>query len=276
MIFALSEIAKPNPTGRENITTMQKSDMKTTNTMTTLTFDIGLFGLNYQLRVSVCEYLQRSEAWCALSGLTSRVANSEDKPVISLLLTRYAGPKTYACSPSFNDEVKALAGYFSEWLIKAANVKMSDIKGPFLALCIPKNQIDTVFTQLSRLVSGTQSIELTPTLNVITNPLLLQIKRSASITYSDRPVFGTNVTMSENLPDNAFCEVPTGTILGWTDHNKLDHFKGKQTQEISDQFLSAKTSAIEVLKPIQLLWVHTDASDIKEQGVLLFSDINKP
>lgn len=185
-------------------------------------------------------------------------------------------PLCFASSAA--DNVLSLAAYFSDTVfINAVGSNLVTFKNTqVLNVAIPNMadlQTNAMLKQgLQELLTSPEPFTLRPPKQVIDSPCGLELRRSANVTFSDKPVFGVNVTLNAAMFDKPFCRIEPGNCLGWVDHNKLDHLRltcAGATAKITDCF-NADDNCVTVTQPLNLYIMATTATGVKRDGLLYF------
>lgn len=111
-----------------------------------------------------------------------------------------------------------------------------------------------------------------PLPSLLTTPYRLEVRSGASLAFADKPVFGMNVTLRQDLPSLCAQHCLPGEPLGWVDHNQLDHFRlGRHDQpcQVND-FFDASSQRLIVRQPIRVMMAAAAPREAKEDFVLLF------
>lgn len=105
----------------------------------------------------------------------------------------------------------------------------------------------------------------------------LELRRNAVVAFSDKPVFGINVTMDQAIDRRNFAITEAGSILGWVDHNQLDHFKlgGSGRREKTTAYFSATDHAIRNIKPMRIFMSTTIAEMAKQDCLFYFVEVDE-
>ena len=105
----------------------------------------------------------------------------------------------------------------------------------------------------------------------------LELRRNAVVAFSDKPVFGINVTIDHAIDQHNFTVIEPGTVLGWVDHNQIDHFKigGNRRREKVDNFFCATDYALRNIKPMRIFMTTTQAEMAKRDCLFYFVEENE-
>lgn len=114
--------------------------------------------------------------------------------------------------------------------------------------------------------------EHTP-VRIISQPRRLELRRSAALTYSDKPVFGVNCTLRSDIEVCSLVTLQAGDMLGWVDHNRLDHFRiiGRSCREKVSRFFSANNNCLTVNQPTRLFLPSKNPELAKSDCLFYFS-----
>lgn len=149
---------------------------------------------------------------------------------------------------------------------------------PSIELLLPRHASDKSLQDVCQVLS---QLEVTADANNDTSDSWLRsvyrldALKAAGITFSDRPVFGMNITLA--LPDTskAFVTLHPGESLGWLDHNGLDHLrlKGASAQESLSDFFDASDNRLLVRVPLTCFLIADSVDCLREQGIMHFSPV---
>lgn len=203
--------------------------------------------------------------------------------IVDIHNTSGSGP-AFSVSTRLSPAHSALASHFTRWFIHTDLELGSVMEVPF---CCPIVTIESggAMDDLSLLnaynglvsylnaedvFSGRQDME------ILQHPKRLEIHSEASLAYAERPVFGANVTIRQDIEQRNFGITRPGDTLGWVDHAKLEHFRlaGQQRGEQLSDYFSAETSELTVTRPLKFFMVTTRADIAKSDCLLYFVDIN--
>ena len=113
-------------------------------------------------------------------------------------------------------------------------------------------------------------------IELLEQPKRLEIHRHATLAYAERPVFGANVTIRQDIEQRNFGITRPGEVLGWLDHARLEHFRlsGQQPQEFLSDYFCADNNELTVTRPLKFFMVTTRCDIAKSDCLLYFVDIH--
>lgn len=111
----------------------------------------------------------------------------------------------------------------------------------------------------------------------------VSIRKAAEIAISDKPVFGAHVTLfPASLRETNFV-APPSCLLGWLDHNRLDHLVIKPTvllpgenvdvSALRTQYFFADDGTLRTTQPLKIRLLASTPQDIHHHGWMLFSPL---
>lgn len=149
---------------------------------------------------------------------------------------------------------------------------------PSIELLLPRNATSDVIHEVCQTVSQLEANTHSQTGRAdswLRCVYRLDALKAASVTFSERPVFGVNITL--DLPDmnKAFVTLHPGESLGWLDHNGLDHLrlKGASVQESINDYFDASDNRLRVRVPLTCFLIANSVDCLREQGVLHFCPV---
>lgn len=95
----------------------------------------------------------------------------------------------------------------------------------------------------------------------------LIIDKETGVQVGDRPVFGSQITIKENLSDMVGQILNPGLVIGWVDYVETKKFGclTNQNEYIdASNYLCVDKNQIVVSQPIKLLEVHKDIKSSKQ------------
>lgn len=103
----------------------------------------------------------------------------------------------------------------------------------------------------------------------------LDALKAASVTFSDRPVFGVNITLNLPTAKDAFVTLHPGESIGWLDHNGLDHLrlKGASTHQSLFDYFDASDNRLRVRVPLICFLIANSVDCLRGQGILHFCPV---
>ncbi len=185
-------------------------------------------------------------------------------------------PMCFASSAA--DNVLSLAAYFSDTVfINAVGSNLVTFNNSqVLNVAVPHSenlQTNEMLQQgLNELLTNPEPFALRPPKQIIDSPCGLELRRSANVTFADKPVFGVNVTLNPEIFNKPHHRIEPGSCLGWVDHNKLDHLRlthASKTVKIADYF-NADDNCVTATQPLDLYLMATTAAGVKRDGLLYF------
>lgn len=188
------------------------------------------------------------------------------------------GVTTFAMANSNDPAHLILTSYFCDLLVSSPTetgaITNIPLSCPVVSLHAPADYAPALQTALLRSLAGfwcAEQLTLQQDVQVIANPRRLELRRSAAITYSDRPVFGVNCTLRSDIEQCSFVTQQPGDVLGWVDHSKLEHFRvaGRSNREKARDFFSADDNCLTVTQPLTL-FMTTKNSDLAKSDCLFY------
>jgi hypothetical protein len=178
----------------------------------------------------------------------------------------------------------ALGSYFSHYLLHS-NIPLGSImEVPF---CCPVVTVeaggDTKNASVHCLYKGLKSLLSSPSpwrvqqkIEIIQEPKRLEIHSSTSVICADKPVFGMNITLHQDIERWNFTVIKPGDVIGWVDHYRLEHFRlcGQQRGETVASYFNADNNALTVTRPLRFFMITKDSAMAKADCLLYFIDIN--
>lgn len=109
----------------------------------------------------------------------------------------------------------------------------------------------------------------------------VSIRKAAEIAIAQKPVFGANVTLfPPSLNETNFVAAPN-RLLGWLDHNRLDHLVIKpttvkprdtvDTNTLKTRYFFADDGTLRTTQPLRVHLLGSSADEIHRHGWMLFS-----
>ncbi|MDC8830723.1 hypothetical protein [Alteromonas gilva] len=198
--------------------------------------------------------------------------------IVDIHNTSGSGP-AFSVATRQSRQHQALASHFTRWFIHTDIELGSIMEVPF---CCPIITIEAggamdeqstanAFDGLHSFLSAEDVYQPRQDMDLLCQPKRLEICPGTSLAYAERPVFGANVTMHQDIERHNFGVTRPGDILGWLDHHKLAHFRltGQQPNEFIDDYFRLQGNALTVARPLKLFMV-TTRPDIAESDCLLY------
>ncbi|OFI35348.1 hypothetical protein BFC17_15035 [Alteromonas lipolytica] len=198
--------------------------------------------------------------------------------------TSGSGP-AFSVASRLSAQHSALASHFTRWFIHTDIQLGSLMEVPF---CCPvvtiesggaQDELATInaynglrsFLSVQDIFTPRQDVEL------LEHPKRLEIHGQASLAYAERPVFGANVTIRQDIEQRNFGITRPGDVLGWVDHCRLEHFRlsGQRKNEYLGDYFCADNSELTVTRPLKFFMVTTRSDIAKSDCLLYFVDINE-
>ena len=184
----------------------------------------------------------------------------------------------FAISVCENHAHKVLASYFTDLLIfspiSIGALTDLNIGCPIISVHAPSDyagiQQCNLYKNLMRFWQ-TDVLQLQQEVSVLSQPRRLELRRSAAPTFSDKPVFGVNCTLRQDIENCSFTVQHPGDVLGWVDHNKLAHFRvvGRTPREKVSDFFCADDNSLTVAQPMKL-FVLGKSTDLAKSNCLFY------
>ncbi|WP_414827771.1 hypothetical protein [Alteromonas sp. H39] len=101
----------------------------------------------------------------------------------------------------------------------------------------------------------------------------LDALKAASVVFSERPVFGVNISLNLPVVNNAFVTLHPGESLGWLDHNGVDHLrlKGVSAAGSLQDYFDASDNRLRVRMPLTCFLIAHSVECLHDQGIMHFS-----
>lgn len=187
--------------------------------------------------------------------------------------------ETFAISATESRDTCAVTSFFSGNLLwsplKTGAITDLSADYPLISVYAPAEYTGL---QRSQLYKGlmhfwhTGTIHPRQLVNVLKQPRRLELRRSAALTYSDKPVFGVNCTLRQDISGLSFTQVNPGDVLGWVDHHKLSHFRiaGRSPREAVSTWFCADDHCLTVTMPMMLIVVNRLTETAKSDCLFYF------
>lgn len=204
----------------------------------------------------------------------------EQKPecVVDLHNTSGSGP-IFSVSTRHQHQHIALGSFFSRWLIHT-DIQLGAMME--LPLTCPIITVEAggaqdteadfnAYVGLRRLLLSETPFELQQSVDVLHKPIRLEVRNDSSLTYSDKPVFGTNVTLSQDIERFNFGVTDENVRIGWSDFGGLEHFKlhGHKPNACVCDYFASDNGEIRTTKPLKI-FMATSRSDIAKSDCILY------
>lgn len=200
------------------------------------------------------------------------------KAIIDLHNTSGSGP-AFSVSSRSTPMHQALASHFTRWFIHTDIELGSVMEVPF---CCPVVTIEAggaqddiahinAYEGLKSFLSEEDVFQQRQHIEILQHPRRLEIHKNASLAFAERPVFGASITIRQDIEQRNFGTTQPGDVLGWVDHEKLEHFRlgGHKAGELVEHYFSANDNQLTVTKPLKFFMV-TTRSDIAKSDCLLY------
>lgn len=188
-----------------------------------------------------------------------------------------------AVSAEDSDRHRELASFFCQEMLyfPASSGAMINlpVSCPVISVYLPTDFTpvaqSTFYCQLLRMWQHYPENISGEVISIIPSPKRLELKRNADLAFADKPVFGVSCTLTNELQSFDRKILTPGDVLGWVDHNQLQHFRviGDQGIEPVETFFSANDNSLKVIRPFRLylLALHPDIA--KSDCLFYFSDV---
>lgn len=203
--------------------------------------------------------------------------------IVDVHNTSGSGP-VFSVATRLSAQHTALASHFTRWFIQTDIELGSLMEVPF---CCPVVTIESggAMDELATInaYNGLHSFLMAENvfvprqdIEILQQPKRLEIHREASLAFAERPVFGMNVTMRQDIEQRNFGITRPGDVLGWVDHARLEHFRltGQQKNEFLSDYFCADNNELTVTRPLKFFMVTTRSDIAKSDCLLYFIDIN--
>lgn len=203
--------------------------------------------------------------------------------IVDVHNTSGSGP-AFSVSTRLGTQYTALASHFTRWFIHTDIELGSLMEVPF---CCPIVTIESggamdelatlnAYNGLRSYLTAEDVFAPRQDIELLEQPKRLEIHRHATLAYAERPVFGANVTIRQDIEQRNFGITRPGEVLGWLDHARLEHFRlaGQQPQEYLSDYFCADNSELTVTRPLKFFMVTTRSDIAKSDCLLYFVDIN--
>lgn len=205
--------------------------------------------------------------------------------VVDLHNTSGSGP-TFSVSTRHQSKHISLSSFFSRWLIHT-DIQLGAIME--LPLTCPIITVEAggaqdkvadlnAYKGLRKLLLSDSPFELQQQVEVLHNPIRLEVNTQSSLTYSDRPVFGTNVTLSQDIERFNFGVTPKNECVGWADFGGLEHFKlsGQHPDACVCDYFNTDSGEVRTTKPLKIFMATSRADIAKSDCILYFVALDPP
>ncbi|MBU2977146.1 hypothetical protein [Alteromonas sp. C1M14] len=191
-----------------------------------------------------------------------------------------SGVPSFALSMNKTPAHVALGSYFCDTLIHSPIIigALTDLplEGPVVSVYTPQNAATKTNEKLTKGLLALwqdKSVQGQTEVQTISQPRRLELRRSAALTYSDKPVFGVNCTLRNDIESCSFVTLQPGDTLGWVDHNRLDHFRivGRSNREQVSTFFSANDNCLTVNQTTTLFLLSKNPELAKSDCLFYFS-----
>ncbi|NVK54871.1 MAG: succinylglutamate desuccinylase/aspartoacylase family protein [Alteromonadaceae bacterium] len=213
--------------------------------------------------------------------ITDYLVDLAPQAIIDIHNTSGSGP-SFSVATRLDDTHQALASHFTRWFIHTDIELGSIMEVPF---CCPIVTIEAggaldelsaanAYDGLQSYLTAEDVFVARQDMALLKQPKRLEIYNEVSLAYAERPVFGANVTIRQDIEQHNFGITRPGDVLGWLDHNKLDHFRlaGHQANQFIDDYFSVYNNELTVTRPLKMFMVTTRGDIAKSDCLLYFVD----
>ncbi|WP_051275371.1 succinylglutamate desuccinylase/aspartoacylase domain-containing protein [Aestuariibacter salexigens] len=212
-------------------------------------------------------------------AILSFVRAQKPQAVIDMHNTSGSGP-AFCVSVHKKPYHIALASHFAHWFIhtdiKLGALMEQDVGCPMITVecggCQDEEADFNAYRGLVSMLHCSDVFEPRSPVEVLCQPRRLEIRRDASINFAERPVFGSNITICQDVEKYNFGVTQPGQILGWVDHLRLSHFRLDEhceSESVGDYF-NADFGELTVKTPLKLFMVTTRADIAKSDCLMYF------
>lgn len=209
------------------------------------------------------------------------IVSVQPEAVVDLHNTSGSGP-AFSVSARQCPEHIALASHFSRWFIHTTIQLGSLMEVPLPCPVITVEAGGALDDDAARhAYSGLRSFlqhkdiyQQQQDVERLLEPKRLEIHRNTSLAYADRPVFGANITLRQDIEQHNFGVTPPGTVLGWVDHDKLEHFRIGGGNTPINRYFDAQSNELVVVRPMRFFMITTRVDIAKSDCLLYFVDIS--
>lgn len=204
--------------------------------------------------------------------------------IIDIHNTSGRGP-AFAVSTRFERCHIALCSYFSQWLIHTDIALGSIMEVPFTfpiltveaGGCEDEKSDETMYNGLKRLLSSPAPFQQQQSVDILYNPARLRLAPDASVAFADRPVFGSDVSLSTDIEALNFGKTNETSLLGWTDCHEMNHFnlQGGTENATIDEYFIIKNGEIRPRAGLKIFMATPRLDIARDDCLLYFIDLNK-
>ncbi|WP_100643005.1 hypothetical protein [Alteromonas facilis] len=193
--------------------------------------------------------------------------------------TSGSGP-IFCVATRYQHQQLALASFFSRWLIHTDIELGALMEVPFAFPVItveaggvhdPQSDFNA-YNGLCQLLKSESPFSLQQPIDILHRPIRCRVNNDISIAYSDRPVFGVNVTFNQELEKYNFGISDESVCLGWTDHGGLENFELEGTDIHVSRFFKVENGELRPLSAMKLFMATTCSDIAKSDCVFYFVD----
>ncbi|WP_100656959.1 succinylglutamate desuccinylase [Alteromonas flava] len=210
------------------------------------------------------------------------IVSKHPELVIDMHNTSGNGP-IFSVATRYQQEHLALGSFFSRWLVHTDIALGALMEVPFACPIITveaggahEPQADfNAYNGLTSLLLSAQPFTQQQSIDVLHQPIRFRLSADSTLAYSDRPVFGVNVTLEQSIENANFGVVDENTRLGWTDLDGLDHFELHGCDTPIEQYFSAESGELRPRQPMKLFMATTQADIAKNDCIFYFVDTER-
>ena len=204
----------------------------------------------------------------------------EHKPecVIDLHNTSGSGP-IFSVSTRHQCQHIGLGSFFSRWLVHAEIPLGAIMELPLTCPIITveaggaqdKDADFNAYIGLRRLLLSEEPFDMQQPVDVLHRPIRLEVNTESSLAYSDRPVFGVNITLCQDIERFNFGLTPIGERVGWADIDGLKHFNlnGQQLGVNVVDYFNIDSGELRTTQPLKI-FMATSCLDIAKSDCILY------
>lgn len=209
------------------------------------------------------------------------VVSEQPEAVIDLHNTSGSGP-AFTVSARQCPEHIALASHFSRWFIhtkiQLGSLMEVPLPCPIITVeaggALDEDASRHAYTGLHSFLRHKDIYQQQQEVERLLEPKRLEIHQNTSLAYADRPVFGANITLCQDIEQHNFGVTPPGTVLGWVDHDKLEHFRIGGGNAPINRYFDAKSNELVVVRPMRFFMITSRVDIAKSDCLLYFVDMS--
>lgn len=210
--------------------------------------------------------------------LISFLVDASPEAILDVHNTSGSGP-AFSVGTRTTTKHTALSSHFTRWFIHTDMQLGALMEVPFgcpvvtieSGGALDEQSTINAYNGIRSYLTASDVFEPKQDLQILQHPKRLELHSNVGIAYADRPVFGANVTMRQDIEQCNFGITQPGDILGWVDHDQLEHFRlaGQQRNESLDHYFTANNNVLTVRRPLKFFMV-TTRPDIATNDCLLY------